>query len=244
MVRALHRAGWDALAWNMRGCSGEINQTAGFTHAGRTEDLDDVFRAAGVGGAYREFALIGFSYGANLTLKYVGERGSDLDTRIGKAVAISATADLTTCSERMNAACNRFYLRRFLTALCAKVEARRSAFPSLAPESFAAGVRTFADFDGRYTAPIHGFRDTAHYWNASSGLHYLDRIRRPLLLINAKDDPLLTEACFPEAIARAHPFFYLETPTHGGHVGFLRFGITQRSWLERRTMEFLAAEQI
>src|SRR3989338_5167354 len=38
MVRALNRSGWDALAWNFRGWSGEPNKTIRFYHSGATED--------------------------------------------------------------------------------------------------------------------------------------------------------------------------------------------------------------
>src|SRR5262249_18227102 len=42
MVKALARRGWDALAWNARGCSGEPNRVLRFTHSGATEDLQTV----------------------------------------------------------------------------------------------------------------------------------------------------------------------------------------------------------
>src|SRR5438105_3990396 len=42
MVNALVKAGWDAVAWNARGCSGEPNRVLRFTHSGATEDLQTV----------------------------------------------------------------------------------------------------------------------------------------------------------------------------------------------------------
>src|SRR5688500_1847411 len=44
MVRALNRAGLDVLAWNYRGCSGEINKLHRFYHSGETSDLDYVIK--------------------------------------------------------------------------------------------------------------------------------------------------------------------------------------------------------
>ena len=77
MVGAFNRAGWDGLAWNMRGCSEESNRTPAFYHAGLTDDLAAVVAAALVYKKYGAIALVGFSLGGSLNLKYLGERGRD-----------------------------------------------------------------------------------------------------------------------------------------------------------------------
>src|SRR2546427_6592026 len=94
MVNALAKAGWDAVAWNARGCSGEPNRVLRFTHSGATEDLETVICHLNSNYDYPEIALIGFSLGGNLTLKYLGERGYQLDSRIKAAVAFSVPCDL------------------------------------------------------------------------------------------------------------------------------------------------------
>src|SRR2546422_2234853 len=63
MVRALVKHGWDALAWNARGCSGEPNRVLRFTHSGATEDLQTVISHVTSTCAYSHLALIGFSLG-------------------------------------------------------------------------------------------------------------------------------------------------------------------------------------
>ena len=73
-VRAFNRAGWDALAWNMRACSGEVNRTAGFYHAGLSADLVAVLEHAMQVRAYEYIALAGFSLGGTLIL-HLGEQG-------------------------------------------------------------------------------------------------------------------------------------------------------------------------
>ena len=39
MVSALHRDGWNVLAWNYRGCSEEMNRLPRLYHSGETADL-------------------------------------------------------------------------------------------------------------------------------------------------------------------------------------------------------------
>ena len=50
MVRALNLFGWDCLAWNFRGCGGQINRRLKFYHSGSCDDLDTVVRHAAAGG--------------------------------------------------------------------------------------------------------------------------------------------------------------------------------------------------
>ena len=63
MARALTQAGFDALAWNYRGCSGETNRLLRAYHLGDTDDLAEVIAHA-VRKSYLEIFLTGFSAGA------------------------------------------------------------------------------------------------------------------------------------------------------------------------------------
>ena len=61
--------GFDTLAWNYRGCSGEMNKAVRFYHSGATDDLGEVVKRALP--EYSEVYLVGFSLGGNMTLKYL-----------------------------------------------------------------------------------------------------------------------------------------------------------------------------
>ncbi|MGA1494955.1 MAG: YheT family hydrolase, partial [Rhodothermales bacterium] len=66
MTHALAADGWDVLAMNLRGCSGEPNLLPRSYHSGATEDLRAVLDAFGNG--YDTMAAVGFSLGGNLLL--------------------------------------------------------------------------------------------------------------------------------------------------------------------------------
>ena len=82
MARALDQAGIDAVGWNFRGCSGEINRKLHFYHSGFTEDMRTVIDHVRNSGNYNEIWLIGFSVGGNITLKQMGEAGDDLPAAV------------------------------------------------------------------------------------------------------------------------------------------------------------------
>lgn len=238
MARALNAAGWDVLAWNYRTCGGTLNRRLRAYHSGATDDLDVVVRYALAQG-YRTLALVGFSLGGNLTLKYVGERGAGLPGAVAAAVAFSTPCDLAAGAAELAKPKNRLYRWAFLRSLRAKARLKAARHPGCVDVRRLAEVRTLYDFDDGFTAPIHGFRDADDYYRRCSALRFLDGIRIPTLLVNAADDPFLAGACYPVAVARRHRYLTLEVPAHGGHVGFVRFGPTY--WSEARAVAFLAA---
>ena len=238
MVEYLNRNGLDACAWNMRGCSGEPNRKPMLYHSGATYDLDTVVLHILKSYSYEEIYFVGFSLGGNLTIKYFGEEADALDEKIIGGIAFSVPVDLTTSSKQLARTINTPYLMRFLRKLQEKIEIKEKLYPNTISAKGFSKIRDFKGFDDRYTAPLHGFRDAEDYWVKASSKPYIKSVRRPLLLINAKDDPFLTPECYPVEEAEKNPYFYLEMPARGGHTGFITDNINGIYWSELRALEF------
>jgi uncharacterized protein len=239
MAHALRKRGWDVVAWNCRGCSGEMNRRLRFYHSGSSDDLGTVLAHVLQEARWREVALIGFSLGGNQTLKLLGELGDAVDARVVGAAAFSVPCDLAASSLRLGHWQNRVYMARFMKTLRQKVIAKERLFPGQLDLSGLAQMRTFRQFDDRYTAPLHGFADAMDYWQRCGSGRFLLGIRVPTLLVNARDDPFLAGGCYPEREAQANPQLWLEMPTHGGHVGFVTRGNGREYWSETRATGFL-----
>ena len=239
MARAASRAGWDAVAWNFRGCSGELNRLPRFYHSGASVDLGAVVLEAGKRGIYRTIVTLGFSLGGNMTLKFLGE-DHPAAKQVAAGVAISVPCDLKGSSEIMEQSSRALYMRRFQKDILRKWDQKRRLFPALIPKPDYQKQRTFRDLDRVFTAPIHGFETEEHYWAKCSANRFLADIPKPTLILNALDDPFLSPSCFPRAIARLSDRLHLEIPRKGGHVGFVdRLRPWADLWAERRTMTFL-----
>lgn len=237
---ACHAAQMDVLSWNFRGCSGHPNRLPRAYHSGATEDLAEVVARAEQTGLYEQFFVVGFSLGGNLVLKYLGEM-SVSPGRIRGGVAVSVPCDLRASAVRMDRPDRDFYRLRFLRSMRGRMAAKREQFGDLIPTDAENPCRTFRQFDDVFTAPLHGFQNAEDYWARCSANRFLDTIQVPTLVLNAQDDPFLTPECFPTAIAARHPFVYLESPSKGGHVGFVATGNRQtRYWAEQRIVEFIA----
>ena len=239
MAAALNSKGWDVLAWNFRGCSQEPNRLLRSYHSGETGDLHTVITHALASGRYDQVGLIGFSLGGNMTLKYLGDLGSTVDRRIFAAVAFSVPCDLASSSRKLEKFMNRIYMRRFLVGLRKKIREKMRRFPGELSDDGLDQMRTFQQFDGAYTAPIHGFLSAEDYWERASCRPVLSGISIPALMVNARNDPFLAPACFPFEEAAHSPWFSFEAPASGGHVGFVSFNKQNQYWSETRALEFL-----
>ncbi len=239
MARMLNLHGWDALAWNYRGCSGETNRKLRMYHNGAIDDLDCVIRYLLQQQTYGTVALIGFSLGGNLSLVYLGANSSALDPRIGKAVVFSVPCDLAASAHELSRLRNRLYMQQFLISLHGKIKTKMKVMPGLISDEGYGRIKNFKDFDDRYTAPLHGFRDAEDYWCKCSSGQYIPAIRVPTLIVNALDDPFLTGRCYPVQEASDSAYVHLEMPEWGGHVGFMQFNHDGSYWSEKRAIEFL-----
>jgi len=238
LTRALMKEGWDVLAWNFRSCGGVMNRQPRFYHSGATDDLGRVIDHA-LRGNYKTVFLSGFSMGGNLTLVYLGQQGERIDSRVCGAVTYSVPCDLAGCAEVLARPSRKIYMQRFLKDLQVKMQEKARKFPDLIDVSGFRNIRNFHQFDDRYTAPLHGFRDAEDYWSQCSALGYLPQIRVPSLIVNAADDPFLSSRCYPEARSQLGAHVNLESPRWGGHVGFVRHGQDGIYWSEHRALAFL-----
>ena len=232
MAKQFFTNGYDVLAWNYRGCSGEMNQQKRFYHSGATDDLQWVINHASV--KYDSVYLIGFSLGGNLTLKYLEE--GKVNPLVKKAVVFSVPLELhTSCLEILKPS-NWMYHHRFLKSLKAKVVAKAIQRTDLDIRPLNQ-IKTLIEFDDHFTAPIHGFENAIDYYKKCSSLYFLSGIHTPTLIVNAKNDPFLSDDCYPELPEASS--VKLETPARGGHVGFAQFGQNGLYWSELRAFDFI-----
>lgn len=222
------RAGRRVAIPHWRGCSGEPNRLARAYHSGDTDELDWLLARFGA-----PVDALGVSLGGNVLLKWLGERGIAASARVRRAAAVSAPLDLAAAARALDRGLNRLlYTRMFLGTLKEKSLAKLERFPGLYDAARLRRAKTFREFDGLVTAPLHGFRDAQHYWTVSSSGAYLEHVRVPTLVINARNDPFLPEPALLAASAGAAPCVELEFPRTGGHVGF------RLRWLADRLMDF------
>ncbi|MFS4415911.1 YheT family hydrolase [Maribacter sp. 2307ULW6-5] len=234
-AKALNGAGYDVCAVNFRGCSGTPNNKYRSYHSGATEDLKEVITALCAKRGYEHLFLKGFSLGGNLILKYLGE-GNTVPEQLRGAVAVSVPCQLAESLAALLTPQNALYALRFKKNLLAKLRQKQKMFPGTLSDADIDRVATLKDFDDVYTSRAHGFKDAMDYYARCSALQFLPNLKLPALVINAKNDSFLGDACYPVDVAREHEHLHLEMPEHGGHVGF--YGPNGKTYSEHRAVEF------
>lgn len=240
MVNAVNANGWDALAINLRGCSGEPNNLYSSYHSGKSADLDLVLNYALENFDHTRIFLLGYSLGGNITLKYVGEKGEEISDRVKAAAAVSVPIMLEDSAYELAKKSNWIYMNRFVRKLQPKLKEKLQRFPKEnINQKDVKNMKTFYDFDSMYTAPAHGFLSAEDYWTKSSSRPHISNVAIPTLLINALDDPFLADNCYPFEEAEKLDNFYLLAPKYGGHVGFMSRLIERGAyWHEKEILAF------
>jgi len=217
------KKGWQPKMLIFRTCDGRMNRARRTYHSGETSDLDFIVRRLVREDPTRPIGLAGISLGGNVMLKWLGEQGDAAPTQIRAAIAISTPYDLARSSKAIDSGFSRLYQWNFLRSLKRKARVKAAQHAGVCDDKTLDSLTTMWEFDDRFTAPLHGFRDAADYYARSSSLGFLGRIRRPTLLLSAQDDPFHPRDVLRdvEAMTAANPFVTPEFHERGGHVGFV-----------------------
>lgn len=238
-------AGCNVVRMNMRSCGGSEALAPTIYHSGRSEDVaavvDSLVRKQGI----ERIALVGYSMGANLVLKYVGEGCAP---QVRGAVGVSPLMDLAASSAALHARQNRVYELRFLRAMKRRLRAKAVLFPSLygmlEQEGVYKRIHTMRDFDGEIVARYGNFRDADDYYETVASSRFALSLPVPTLILHSHDDPFIRILNTTGRLLRANPkVTYIETE-HGGHCAFLAGAIEPGRdwhWAEHTLLGYLLA---
>lgn len=238
LLQSLSQAGFNAVFMHFRGCSGEPNRLTRGYHSGETGDLSTIVDHVENCSNDAVSAIVGFSLGGNVLLKWLGEARER--PTLKKAVAVSVPFRLDQCAERLDQGVSKLY-RDYLLRKMRDSYRRKFASMQSPLDVDVNSLKSFRDFDDKVTAPLHGFNGVDHYYTESSSRHYLQRIRTDTLLLHALDDPFMLPETVPFE-SELSPSVTLEISAHGGHVGFVAGSSPwkTRYWLDERITAYLS----
>jgi predicted alpha/beta-fold hydrolase len=237
MVHAALQREWVTHRFNMRGCGGADELALTGYHAGQTSDLLAFLRERRRTSSLPIF-VVGFSLGGNVTLKLAGELAENARGLIAGVCAVSTPIDLAACVAALAQPRNFIYQGRFLSRLKDRIRRKNRLAPDVYTLEHLPKIRTIEDFDDHYTARLFGFGTAANYFRTQSANQFLERIRVPALLVQAKDDPLVPFPVFEHPAFNSNPCLTLLAVEHGGHLGFLSRG-KARFWLDGTVLDWV-----
>ncbi|MGA2655035.1 MAG: alpha/beta fold hydrolase [Gammaproteobacteria bacterium] len=188
-------------------------------HAGLTADVKCALQHIQSRYPHAQAMAVGYSLGANLLLKFLGENPEQ--TYLQAAVAVCPPFDLALTTRHLG----KIYDKRFVKSLNRKSNST---------------AKTLYEFDDTVTAKLHGFLNADDYYQQNSCKQFLPMIKTPTLIICAADDPVIPKQAIPRS-SELSPSITLEIQAHGGHNGFISCQKWGRLhyWLEDRIPEWL-----
>ncbi len=235
-------AGCNVVRMNMRSCGGSDALAPTIYHSGRSEDVGAVVNALVREQGLDRIAIVGYSMGANLVLKYAGEACAP---QVRAVAAVSPLMDLAASSAALHEPQNRLYEQRFLRAMKRRLRTKAALFPAvyagLEQEGVYTHIRTMRDFDGQIVARYGGFRDASDYYASVRSSRFAGALGLPTLILHSLDDPFIRILDSTRAALHGNPFVTCIETQHGGHCAFLsdRHQGSDRHWAERTLLGYL-----
>ena len=240
-ARAL-AAGLNVVRMNMRSCGGTDHLSPTIYHSGRSEDVAAVVAKIVASQGIGRIALVGYSMGGNLVLKYAGEVASNPPPQLQAVAGISPLMDLSPSSAALHKLQNRVYEQHFLRSMLARVRRRSVLYPQLYSCEDLPKIRSMRLFDEYIVARYGNFLNADDYYTSVASSQFAHAFSLPTLIVHSLDDPFIVMLPGTRAALLENPHVtYLET-RHGGHCAFLSPAAEDDGyWAEKTLLGFLLA---
>ena len=233
-----------AFRMDLRGCGAGSSLARLPVHAGRSEDVGVALAHVIETCPDSPVFLVGFSMGANLVLKLLGELGRQIPGNLAGALAVAPPIDLVTCSRHMERGINTLYNRKFLRTLLQAAALRSGRVPKELDPPLWPRPRRLKEFDERFTAPLGGFASADDYYERVGAGRMLREIAVPTVVVAAADDPIVPVHPF-ETAAYSSTTRLVIVPS-GGHLGFVgaKGADPDRRWLDWRIVDWVTTSDV
>ena len=188
-----------------------------------------------------QISAVGYSYGANQLVNYLGVYNSKVK-KIKCGVSISCPYEFNLSAKL----CEYTIYDRMLVFFLKKAFLRtRAAFEKdklhIRGDIISTTIKGH-QYDKYFTCPIMGYDSPAEYYRAIGCGKNIKHINVPLLIIHSKDDPVTSGKVIPYDDAKRNKNVVLLVTDKGTHSCFLEgniFNLTQ--WVNKPTLEFVNA---
>jgi predicted alpha/beta-fold hydrolase len=239
-VRAL-AAGLNVVRMNMRTCGGTDALSPTIYHSGRSGDVGRVVETIVREHGLEAVALVGYSMGGNLVLRWAGEVSASPPPQLKAVVGVSPLMDLTVSSAALHRPRNRMYEWHFLRSMLARVGRRIAMYPRIYGDAQLERIRSMRDFDEYIVARYGGFASADDYYQRVASSKYARSLRIPTLIVHSTDDPFIR--FLPETVAALieNPWVTFIETQFGGHCAFLAPAAAgdDGRWAEATLLRFL-----
>ncbi|KAI3983326.1 hypothetical protein MKX01_013393 [Papaver californicum] len=242
MLARARKLQWRVVVFNSRGCGGSPVVTPQFYSASFTGDTREVVKHVHTRYPNSKLYAVGWSLGANILVRYLGEEAENC--LLSGGVSLCNPFNLVIADEDFRKGFNNIYDKALARSLTKIFKKHALLFEDIRGEydiKLAANAKTVKEFDEGLTRVSFGFNSAEHYYSSSSSSDSIKYVRRPLLCIQAENDPIAPSRGIPYEDIKENPNCLLIVTPKGGHLGWVAgdeapFGAP---WTDPIVMEFL-----
>ncbi|KAM4012438.1 phospholipase ABHD3-like [Anomaloglossus baeobatrachus] len=241
LVSQARSDGYRCVVFNNRGFGGEKLLTHRTFCAANTEDLAWVVNHVHNCLPVAPLVAVGVSMGGMLLLNYLAATGHK--SQLCAALVFSTPWNVFVSTSSLEQPLNyRLFNRSLVITLRDTVNKFRDIIGKALDVDYILQSRSIREFDERYTSVVFGYGSCDEYYHDASPHDKLQKIKTPVLCLNAADDPFSPSEALPMDEASSHPYVALLVLAHGGHIGFLEglFPYHQR-YMNRVFSQFVGA---
>lgn len=248
LARACLQRGWSVSVFIPRGCGGVKLTTARFFWPGDTRDLDAAIRHVALKYPGERMVGVGFSLGGNKLLSLLGGRSGPA-TPLRAAITVSQPYDALQTLEYFRT--HRRYSRYFCEKMKTLLREHREIFDAdtrvgveLVDRLLSPQTEYIEQFDEQLSVPLSGHKSVEEYYECNSSVNRMNGVAIPLLLINARDDPLVPPHLIPYEKIKANDNMILLETRLGTHLGFSQGGLIiprEENWADCVVLRFIEA---
>ena len=251
--------GYRAVVVNFRGCAGVPLSSPQFYSAGHTDDIRTALSYLQKTYPRAKLTGIGFSLGANVLVRYLGEEGEA--SRLDAGCALGCPWNLVDNSKNLEGSFfyRNVYSRAMGGNLLKLLSRHLKTLAKLPPSHLTPHIPrvlalrnpTLKQVDahltiiaGGHSPPFPFPTPDAYYEWARSDTH-VERVRVPLLAVNAADDPIVRT--LPVEASIGSKSVVLAVTPKGGHLGWFEGGSIWRRkkppprWIRKPVLEWIQA---
>lgn len=226
--------GYRPVVFNKRGHGGVQLTTPMLQEFGSIEDLQQAITQIEKAFPSSRLYGIGYSAGAALLCSYLGETGHA--SRIDAGVFISPGYNVFDlfCRGRVHRVYDfmmTFTLKKFLLR-------NQQELRDVIDISAALKATSVSEFDEQVYMRMHGYKDLEAYWLRNNPMRAIENIQRPILCINALDDPVCTKETIPYDQFVDNPIAMLVETGEGSHCAFYEGNMFLKSWANKAAMQY------
>jgi hypothetical protein len=237
-----YQRGFHAVRMNQRNCGGTELLTPTLYNSGMSGDYRAVLMELIEKDGFEQVFFAGYSMGGNLVAKMAGEFGGSPPKQLRGVAVVCPALNLSSCADALEKPENYLYQRHFVKGLLQRYQRKAELFPKRYSKNGFGRVRTVREFDDKITAPAFGYKDAEEYYEAAGAKRVIGRVKVPILMMTAQDDPFVPYDAFLRARVVENPLVRFVAPKHGGHCGFIsKWEGAERFWAEERIAEFCAS---